>query len=78
MEYHGHEAMVRSLLVVGALTWTEDDHRAGLPLDLNSNPIVQFLEPRAGRSSCSGLGTAAAPVAGHRFSSTGPGAGSPV
>lgn len=70
--------MATALLTVGALTWTENHDGAGLSLDLNSNPIVQFLEPGAGRSSCSGLGTAAAPVAGHRLSPTGPGAGRPL
>lgn len=60
------------------LTWTEGDHGAGLSLDLHSDPVVYFFYSGAGRSSGLGLRTAAAPVAGHRLRSTGPGARGPL
>lgn len=60
------------------LTRTEGDDGTRLPLDLNSDPIVHFLFSGAGGSSGPGLGTAAAPVAGHRLCAAGPGARGPL
>ena len=59
-------------------TWAEGDHRAGLPLDLDPNPVVDLLYPGAAGAPLPGLGTAAGPVAGHPLRPTGPGAGGPL
>lgn len=65
-------------MIIKEMTWTRSDDRTGLSLDLNSDPIVHLLLSKAGRSSGLGLGTATAPVAGHRLCPAGPGAGSPL